>query len=583
MRYGIFMMPMHPARPPAVTDFAGGQGVHHLADKLGFYDAFVGEHLTEKSENVTNSFIFLATLISDTKQIKLGTGTSISQMHPVLITSHAAMFDHLAKGRFIFGISPGILKSDAEALGNLEADKNKLFAEAIDVILAIWERDPPYDIDFPDNRFKVTTRTMGKPDIYRGHLYKPYQKPHPEIVGTVVAPFSKGVILMGKRDFHPLSANFLLSKWLPSHWQNYAQGKRNVGQIADPADWRIARTIFVADDDKTAQRYGHDDPKSPYRYYWHMMRTKMFYSGRIGVFKSHKEQDDKEITEDYVLDRLVMSGTVNKVVDQILALREEIGDFGELVYAGMDWVDPALAKRSMELFANEVMPRVNQALSVFQTCAGGGQIALAATVRRRFIASSTFQRAWSCRHRIAPLLALIGLLGQFDASAQNYPAKPVRYLIGASTGSGGDTLARLVTAGLSQNFGQQVVVENRPGAAGNIVAELAAKSAPDGYALFQVTIAYAVYASLYRNLSYDLIRDFAPVTQLATGPYVVVVHPSLPVKSIGELIRLAKAKPGVIDYSSAGAGTPTFLAAELFKAQAGVDMMHIPYKGGVRH
>ena len=180
--------------------------------------------------------------------------------------------------------------------------------------------------------------------------------------------------------------------------------------------------------------------------------------------------------------------------------------------------------------------------------------------------------------KVLPLLLACGQAP--SAEAQNYPLKTVRYLIGASAASAGDTLARLITAGLSQSFGQQVVVESRPGAGGNIVAEMAAKAPPDGYVMFQITIAYAAYASLYQKLSYDLVRDFAPVTQLATGPYVVVAHPSLPVKSLSELIKLAKSKPGVIDYSSAGAGTPTFLAAELFKAQAGVNLMHVPYKGG---
>jgi alkanesulfonate monooxygenase SsuD/methylene tetrahydromethanopterin reductase-like flavin-dependent oxidoreductase (luciferase family) len=363
MRYGIFMMPMHPAdRLPSETLQEDREAIM-FADKLGFYDAFVGEHLTEKTENVSNSFIFLASLIADTNHIKLATGTSnLSHTHPVLIASHAAMFDHLAKGRFIFGVSPGALRSDDEALGQLGEDKNKLFAEAIDVILEIWKRDPPYDIDLPDNRFKVTTRTTGKPEIFRGHLYQPFQKPHPEIVGTVVAPFSRGVTLMGARDFHPLSANFLLAKWLPSHWQNYAEGKKSVGQTADPGDWRVARTIFVADDDKTAERYGREDGRSPYRFYWHMMRTKMNYSGRLGVFKTHKEQDDGQITEDYVLDNCLIYGSVNKVVDQILAFRETAGNFGEIVYAGMDWVDPQVSRRSMELFATQVMPRVNVAI-----------------------------------------------------------------------------------------------------------------------------------------------------------------------------------------------------------------------------
>ncbi len=363
MRLGIFMMPLHPAhRDPAVTLEEDREAII-LADQLGYHDAFVGEHLTEKSENVTNSFIFLATLIHHTKTIKLATGTSnLSHSHPALIASHAAMFDHLAKGRFIFGVSPGALRSDAEALGILDEDRTRLFAEAIDVILAIWERDPPYDIDFPENRFKVTTAKTAVADIRRGELYKPYQQPRPEIVGTVVAPASKGVIAMGERDFHPLSANFLLAQYLPSHWSNYAAGKRKAGQTPDPVDWRIARTVFVADDDKVAERYGRTDPNSPYRFYWNMLLKKMMISKRHIIFKTHAEQDDRELTDDYMVNRLVICGTVNKVVDEILALREEVGDFGELVYAGMDWVDSALAKRSMALMAHEVMPRVNRAI-----------------------------------------------------------------------------------------------------------------------------------------------------------------------------------------------------------------------------
>ena len=363
MRLGYFTMPLHPMeRSPTETLHEDREAII-LADRLGFYDAFVGEHLTEKSENIVSSMMFLATLVSDTKTIKLGTGTSnLSQMHPVLIASHAAMLDHLARGRFIFGISAGALACDAEALGNLDQDRNKMFAEAIEVILAIWERETPYDIDFPNNRYKVSVAKTSDLEYGRGHLYKPFQKPRPEIVGTVLTPYSKGALAMGERDFHPLSANFLLAKWLPSHWANYSEGKRKAGQTADPADWRIARTIFVADDEKVARRYGRDDPQSPYRYYWRMLLHKMMRGKRHGVFKTDQSQPDSTLTEDYILDNQVIYGTVNKVVDEILKLREVAGDFGELVYAGMDWVDPALTKRSMELMANEVMPRVNKAI-----------------------------------------------------------------------------------------------------------------------------------------------------------------------------------------------------------------------------
>ncbi len=363
MRLGYFTMPLHPAeRPPAVTLQEDREAII-LADRLGFYDAFVGEHLTEPSENVTNSFIFLATLIHHTQTIKLATGTSnLSHSHPTLIAAHAAMFDHLAKGRFIFGVSPGALPSDAEALGMLAEDRNKLFAEAMDVILAIWERDVPYDIDLPGNRFKVSTATTQNADIGRGQMYKPYQRPRPEIVGTVVAPGSKGVIAMGERDFHPLSANFLLSQYLPSHWSNYAEGKQRAGQTADSADWRIARTIFVADDEKTARRYGLQDSASPYRYYWDLLLRKMLISKRHAIFKTHPGQDDRELTVDYMVEKLVICGNPEQVAEKIIVLREEAGDFGEIVYAGMDWVDPALAKRSMELMAEKVMPQVNTAI-----------------------------------------------------------------------------------------------------------------------------------------------------------------------------------------------------------------------------
>ncbi len=363
MRLGYFTMPVHPMGRDWSQTLREDREAIILADRLGFYDAFVGEHLTDACENITNSMMFQATLIHATKTIKLATGTTnLAQMHPTVIAVNAAMFDHLAQGRFIMGVSPGALTSDCEAIGILDEDRNKIFAEAIDVILAIWEREPPYDIDFPDNRFKVGFARTAALELGVGILAKPFQKPRPEIVGTVVAPFSPGVVLMGKRDFHPLSANFLLAKHLKSHWTNYVKGKAEVGAKAEVADWRIARTIFVADDEATALRYGREDAKSPYRFYFEQMRAKMKRGNRLYVFKSHKEQPDEEITHDFVMDHCVFHGTVNKVVDQILAMREQTGDFGELVYAGMDWVDPALAKRSMQLMAEQVMPRVNAAI-----------------------------------------------------------------------------------------------------------------------------------------------------------------------------------------------------------------------------
>ncbi len=164
--------------------------------------------------------------------------------------------------------------------------------------------------------------------------------------------------------------------------------------------------------------------------------------------------------------------------------------------------------------------------------------------------------------------------------AQTYPVKAIRYVTSGSAGSSADAIARLMGGGLTQYLGQLVIIDARPGAGANLGAEIAAKAPADGHTLYQPTVSQALNASLYRNLAYDLIRDFIPITQIVTDPAVVVVHPSLSVKSINELIKFAKARPGTLNYSSGGTGTFTFLAAELFKGQAGINLVHVPYKGG---
>ncbi|MEK7875582.1 MAG: tripartite tricarboxylate transporter substrate-binding protein [Pseudomonadota bacterium] len=167
-----------------------------------------------------------------------------------------------------------------------------------------------------------------------------------------------------------------------------------------------------------------------------------------------------------------------------------------------------------------------------------------------------------------------------EGRAQDYPSKPVRYLVPSSPGSAVDTIGRIVAAGLGEVLGQQVFVEDRAGAGGNIGAAIAAKAPADGYTLLQINNNHTTNVTLYSNLTYDLIRDFAPVAKLALSPYLIVVHPSLPVKSISDLIKLAKSRPGAITFASAGAGSGTFMATELLKSQAGLDMLHIPYVGG---
>ena len=172
------------------------------------------------------------------------------------------------------------------------------------------------------------------------------------------------------------------------------------------------------------------------------------------------------------------------------------------------------------------------------------------------------------------------LIAQADIPSARYPNRSLRFILPFPPGGGTDTLARIVGLKLAENLGQSVVMDNRPGAGANIGAEIAAHSVADGYTVLMGNIAHAINMTLYGKPGYDLIRDFAPITLLASTPNILIVHPSVAARSVQELIALAKAKPGQLNYASSGSGSSAHLAAELFKNLAGVDLVHVPYKGG---
>ena len=164
-------------------------------------------------------------------------------------------------------------------------------------------------------------------------------------------------------------------------------------------------------------------------------------------------------------------------------------------------------------------------------------------------------------------------------SAQAYPTKPIRFIVGFPPGGATEFIARLVGQKLTQSMGQLVIIDNRPGAAGNLGIELAARAAPDGYTLLLVAPNITISPSLYKKLGYDTVKDFAPIARVAAVPMVIVTPGNLPAATLKEFIALAKAKPGGLNYASSGVGTSLHLAAELFKLQAGVNLVHIAYKG----
>src|SRR6266480_4509479 len=263
--------------------------------------------------------------------------------HPAAVAASVAMLDHMLDGRLIFGISPGGLLSDAELFGNLDADRNEMFLEAINQVLDIWAGEPPYN--FSGKYWNISTQKTLIEDIGQGFIAKPLQRPHPPVVVTAVAPYSKGVTEAAARGWDPISANFLMPAWVESHWPRYVEGCERGGRAADPANWRVAKSVFVAKDAATAKAYA-TDPAGPYVFYYRSLFTKLKMSGRIELFKTRRDQ-------------LIIYGTPESVADQLLAFQDEIGKFGTLLYAGKDWKDRELGRQSMIMMAEKVMPRVN--------------------------------------------------------------------------------------------------------------------------------------------------------------------------------------------------------------------------------
>jgi alkanesulfonate monooxygenase SsuD/methylene tetrahydromethanopterin reductase-like flavin-dependent oxidoreductase (luciferase family) len=353
---GMFTMPFHhPARDYA-TILEEDQEAIVLADRLGFSEVFVGEHFSSGSERITSPLMFLATLIGRTRDIRLGTGViNLPQLHPATVAAHAAMFDHLCRGRFILGIGPGGLVSDLELFEVGGTDlRPQMVLESIDTILRLWSQDPPYEID---GRFwKISLRDNIWPEFAVGHLPRPYQRPHPPIALSILTPNSQSARVAGERGWMPVSGNFFHQRYLRGHWERYAEGCEAVGRRADPEAWRVSRSVLVTETDAEADEY-LADPDSGLAFYYRFF-IHSFAQGRKALFmvKPDADMPDAAVTVDAVQRAMIVAGSPRRVLDQLVALRDEIGHFGTLLMAGHDWDRPALWRRSMELLATEVMP-----------------------------------------------------------------------------------------------------------------------------------------------------------------------------------------------------------------------------------
>src|SRR5262245_6311307 len=243
-------MPLHPVGRDWRQTLEEDREAVLLAERLGFEEAFIGEHVTDLAETITSCLIFIATLARDTHRIKLASGTvNLANRHPAATAAEIAMVDTLLEGRFILGVGPGGLLSDAEMMQTMDEDRNAIFVEAMEHMIALWTQEPPYRLR--GRRWNLTTERTWTPDLGMGGMLKPFQKPHPPIVVTSILPASNGIAAAAARGWTPISANFVQPWVIKSHWLKYVEGCKKSEREAKGDDWRVATSIFSTDDEAT--------------------------------------------------------------------------------------------------------------------------------------------------------------------------------------------------------------------------------------------------------------------------------------------------------------------------------------------
>ena len=355
MNLGFFIQPVHPPSRVYADVLREDREAVMLADRLGYREAFIGEHLVDSAETITSSLAFIASLADACPSIIFGTGVlPLANYHPAMAAAQVAMVDHLVQGRLVLGVGPGVA-GDAEAIGDLGSDRIRKTQEALEHICRIWSEDPPYRIE--GEFYRTVTQRSFDPTIGLGVAVRPLQRPHPPIAITSIRPDSRGPHVAGARGWTGISASYIGAYVVRAQIQGYVEGRKSAGLSADPSGWRVARCVFVADDEATARRYAHREDGA-HGFYFHVMKTKLAQAGALHLMRDYPEQSDRELSIARCLERLVFAGTPASVADQILAFRNEVGAFGTLLYTGHDWAEAVLARRSMELMAKEVWPRL---------------------------------------------------------------------------------------------------------------------------------------------------------------------------------------------------------------------------------
>ncbi len=356
MQFGLFMMPLHPPHRPLADGYQRDVDQLVLADRLGFREAWVGEHLTERWENAPAPDLLLAQALALTKNIKLGTGVTLLALHnPVYLAHRLAMLDHMARGRFQWGIGGGAIPTDLALFGldpRSPATVRARSAEVLEVVLGLWAAEDHFS--YHGKFFSIDTPAFD-PVKDRGYYMKPYQRPHPPIAVAASTPDSSSMQMAGQRGWIPMSSSLLSRTYLRDHWGLVETGAASSGLKADRRQWRVARDVLVGPTPAVARERAR--AVLGRNYDRHQLPNRVG-TVQLASTKLDPAMPDAAVTADYLTDNLWLVGDVSEVVEQIHQLHEESGGFGTLLTITTDSDDAGWDHESLRLLMEEVAPRV---------------------------------------------------------------------------------------------------------------------------------------------------------------------------------------------------------------------------------
>ncbi|MGD9723951.1 MAG: LLM class flavin-dependent oxidoreductase [Pirellulales bacterium] len=358
LRYGMFIMPYHPPTKPLAQSCDEDLELVVAAEELGFSEFWIGEHHTMQYETIVMPEIFIARALAETSTIRLGPApVCLQQHHPAHVACRLAFLDHLSKGRLNLCFGAGSVTADQELYGCDPKQAPAMVDEAIETILYLWSHDPPYEVD--GKYWKIRLRDNVDFETRIGFIPKPLQRPHPPISVPGMSRNSPSMKTAARRGHAPFGHCLVPGNVLADTWQTYETAALEAGRTPLRRDWKVSRAIFLADTaDEAIRRARSNSLGQNFEYIGRLFDKGL---GRR-IYKRDLEMSDADCNLDYLMQEQIIAGDVDLVLRRLLELIEETGPFGTLVLMSYDWDDKAAWRRSMELFAHELMPALNKAL-----------------------------------------------------------------------------------------------------------------------------------------------------------------------------------------------------------------------------